>query len=287
MDVIRIFNGLGNQMSQYAFYLAKKKAYPWRTYFITNKYESENIHNGFELNRLFGVRSNKLKELVLYHFLESIYKPVWGYKVFGRFSHSVEEVPNYNFDSRMLAPSYQKGFNFYWGGWHSEKYFLHIREELLRLFRFDESMLNDSSQKWRNIILNDEESCSIHIRRGDFLKDKKWADAISDSYYERAIELIIHKYPNVKFYIFSNDMAWCKEHFKGEAFHFVEGNKGLDAWQDMCLMSKCHHHINANSSFSWWGAWLCTYNDAVTIVPSAFRSDLETNDVYPERWIKL
>ena len=287
MDIIRIFNGLGNQMSQYAFYLVKKKAYPWHTFFITNKYKSKHIHNGYELGRIFGIKSCRLKESILFHFLQSMYKPVWGYKVFGRFSHSVEEAPNYDYSPVMLEPAKHLGFNFYWGGWHSERYFADIREELLKVYQFDESMLNESSKMWVEMIMKDEASCSIHIRRGDFLKDKKWADAIPEGYYDRAIETIKSKHPNVVFYVFSNDLDWCKEYFGLSGFHYVEGNEGTDAWQDMFLMTKCHHHINANSSFSWWGAWLCTHNDSTTIVPSAFRADMVTKDVYPERWIKI
>ena len=83
MDIVRIFNGLGNQMSQYAFYLAKKKAHPLQTSFITNKYESENIHNGYELARVFGIRSCRLKESISFHIMQSMYTPVWGYRFFG------------------------------------------------------------------------------------------------------------------------------------------------------------------------------------------------------------
>ena len=112
MDVIRIFNGLGNQMSQYAFYLAKKKTHHWRTSFITNKYDNEKIHNGYELGRIFGIRSCRLKESILFHFLESMNKPVWGYKIFGRFSHSVEEARNYDYYPKMLELAKHLGVNF-------------------------------------------------------------------------------------------------------------------------------------------------------------------------------
>lgn len=287
MDVIRIFNGLGNQMSQFAFYLAKKKAHPLQTSFISNKYESENIHNGYELERVFSIKSSRLKEVVLFHFLQSMYRPVWGYRFFGKLAHSIEESPNYDYEAKKLDVDSRIGITFYWGGWHSEKYFAHIRKDILDTFKFDENMLNDSSKRWRDMIMADVHSCSLHIRRGDFLKDKKWADAIPDGYFEKAIEYMRTLFGDVHFYVFSNDQEWCKEHFGDEEFFYVDGNEGMDSWQDMFLMTKCRHHINANSSFSWWGAWLCRYDDSITIVPSMFRSDMATKDVYPERWIKI
>lgn len=287
MDIIRVFNGLGNQMSQYAFYLAKKRMHPLQTFFITNKYASENIHNGYELGRVFGIKSCRLKESVLFHIMQSMYVPVWGYRFLGRFAHSIEESPNYDYDAHKLDTASRIGFTFYWGGWHSEKYFAHIRKDILEAFKFDESKLNGSTKGWREIIMADKHSCSLHIRRGDFLKDKKWADAISDGYYERAIKYMRNQCSDIHFYVFSNDLEWCKKHFGNSGFFYVEGNDGLDSWQDMFLMTKCHHHINANSSFSWWGAWLCTDDNSITIVPSMFRSDLVTKDIYPERWLKL
>ncbi len=287
MDVIRIFNGLGNQMSQYAFYLAKKKAYPRSTCFISNQYESENVHNGYELARVFGITRDTIKERLLYQFMQSMYFPVFGHRVLGHFAHPIVEAPNYDFNPEMLKPAKGRGLNFFWGGWHSEKYFKHIRKEILKVFTFDETRLNASSVQCRKRILTDGHSCSIHIRRGDFLKDKKWADAIPEDYYDKAVEYMRNLFPHIQFYVFSNDLDWCKEKFGDDKFYYVQGNSGLDAWQDMYLMTQCHHHINANSTFSWWGAWLCNFSGSITIVPKAFRSDMVTTDVYPEGWIKL
>lgn len=287
MDIIRIFNGLGNQMSQYAFYYAKKKRRPYLTYFITNRYESENVHNGYELGRIFGIKSNALKERIFYHILESLFKPVLGYRILGRITKQLQEKSNYDFDSSMLESPSIFGFTFYWGGWHSPKYFEEHRKELIDTFRFDENLLNESSKKWRDRINSDISSCSIHIRRGDFLNDPKWGKAITEDYYEKAIEIIRKESLDVKFYVFSNDIAWCREHWGDNGFYYIDCNNGLDSWQDMYLMSLCHHHINANSTFSWWGAWLCKHSDSITIVPNRFRADVDCKDVYPDNWIKL
>lgn len=287
MDVIRIFNGLGNQMSQYAFYYAKKRCHPYLTFFVTNRYESENIHNGYELGRIFGIKSNALKERILYHVLESLFKPVFGYRILGKFTKQIQEVSNYDFNKNLLESSLNLRFTFYWGGWHSPKYFEKYRNELLNVFKFKEELLNDETKLWLYRINKDIASCSLHIRRGDFLKDKKWSDAITPDYYDNAIKYIKQHIQDPHFYVFSNDVEWCRKIFGENGFDYINCNSGIDSWQDMFLMTKCRNHINANSSFSWWGAWLCPYDNAITICPKAFISTSETKDVYPDEWIKL
>lgn len=287
MDVIRVFNGLGNQMSQYAFYYAKKKLCPFRTCFVTNRYDSENVHNGYELERVFGIRSCRMKEAILYKFLSSHYAPFCGYRLFWHFTHEVQENQNYDYDESKLRPSENFGFSFYWGGWHSEKYFKHLRKDLLQIFSFDEGKLNAGSRFFAESVRRDVNTCSLHVRRGDFLKDSKWGSVVSPDYYQRAMDYVRQICPKVVFYVFSNDIEWCRRQWGGEGFFYVDCNHGIDSWQDMFLMSICHHHINANSTFSWWGAWLCRFDDAVVIVPKRFRADLITKDIYPERWVKL
>jgi len=156
----------------------------------------------------------------------------------------------------------------------------------MKIFRFDENMLNATTKKWCDKILSDVNSCSLHVRRGDFLTDRKWADAISPDYYEKAIA-IINKKAKSNYYVFSNDIEWCKKKFGNDGFYYIDCNRGIDSWQDMFLMSRCRNHINANSSFSWWGAWLCPYKNSIIIVPEKFRADVNVKDVYPDKWIKI
>lgn len=97
MDIVRVFNGLGNQMSQYAFYYAKKRKHPLTTFFITNRYDSENVHNGYELGRLFGIKSSKLKEQLLYYIYESLFKSLFGYRFLNKISYEIKEPSNYDY----------------------------------------------------------------------------------------------------------------------------------------------------------------------------------------------
>ena len=89
------------------------------------------------------------------------------------------------------------------------------------------------------------------------------------------------------YFVFSDDIAWCQEHFRNIKCHYVDINNGTKSWRDMFLMSLCHYHINANSSFSWWGAWLCKYEDSITICPEEFIRGVDIKDVYPESWIRI
>lgn len=88
------------------------------------------------------------------------------------------------------------------------------------------------------------------------------------------------------FYIFSDDITWCKAEYKDLMPTFIECNKKNKSWRDMLLMSLCTNHINANSTFSWWGAWLSTKN-GITICPTEFIHNVVTRDIYPETWVQL
>ena len=96
------------------------------------------------------------------------------------------------------------------------------------------------------------------------------------------------KFPHAVFVVFSNDIAWCKQQFGEKEFVYVDWNTGADSYRDIVLMSKCKHHILANSSFSWRGAWLNESPDKVMIAPRQwFKTPLDTSDLIPKDWIRL
>lgn len=94
------------------------------------------------------------------------------------------------------------------------------------------------------------------------------------------------KIDNPVFFIFSNDIDWCKNNLKLDHSTLVSCNQGKDSWRDMQLMSECRHHIMANSTFSWWGAWLSKHK-GIIVHPRWFIRDVETKDFYPKRWISI
>lgn len=288
MEVVVIYNGLGNQMSQYAFYLAKKK-YDKNCILIFDD-KGRGNHNGFELDKLFNIRlSTNLKAKIAYRLLclkkihiVSRFLTYIGVRI-------IIDDKHYNFRSSDLINS-KFGVNFYVGGWPSEKHFSQIGSQIRTVFNFPKQ--TDSAYlKWKNLIISDFNSVSIHIRRGDYLIPTKsmyqFAGVASEKYFSNAMVEVRKVIDKPSFYIFSDDISWCREKFVGEEFHFVDCNTGSNSWRDMQLMSLCRHHINSNSTFSWWAAWLCPYEEAVIICPKEYIRNLKTPDVYPNSWITI
>lgn len=286
MDVVLVFNGLGNQMSQYAFYLSKK-CYNKNCICIFDP-SSMNNHNGSELETIFGIKyGHSFKEKIAIFFLKFIRKQkikMLFAKLGIRF---IYENDNYDYNVKNILPG-ENVINYFWGGWHSELYFNDIDKKIKSIYKFPkvkDEVFNDYAK-----CLSEEHSVSIHVRRGDYLdikSDNKYQlnGVCNLLYYKKAICYFKQKNNFSKFYIFSNDILWCKENFIGESYIFVDINKGKDSWKDMYLMSLCHHHIIANSTFSWWAAWLTPYADSITVRPHAFLKNLVTKDFYPKGWI--
>lgn len=144
------------------------------------------------------------------------------------------------------------------GYFQSERYFSSIRNKLLVDFEFPP--LDSINLGIQEQILSSENSVSIHIRRGDYLKPavRNYHGVLPLEYYRKAIENIEKELVEAQYFIFSDDPEWCETNLQGILWNFtiVRGNDGKKSWKDMFLMTQCRHHIIANSSFSWWGAWL-------------------------------
>ena len=289
MDVVVIFNGLGNQLSQYSFYLAKQKYCKNCTCIFDSR--GVNNHNGFELNRLFGIEiPNTIKNRILYWLFQLKKRKIVSSLLSLLKIRIIKEDNKYLFNEDLLVKS-PLGINFYWGGWPSEKHFKAIEKEVKGTFSFPNSEEDEVFNKMKTEIEKNPTSVSLHIRRGDYLKKTnsiyQFGGVATDDYFKKAIQYTIKHINNPSFYVFSDDINWCREHFIGNEYHFVDCNNGLNSWRDLYLMSLCRHHINSNSTFSWWGAWLCEYDDKIVITPEEYIKDLSTPDVYPADWIKL
>lgn len=289
MNIILIFNGLGNQMSQYAFYLACKKHKKCIAMFNPTSID----HNGSELDKIFGIKyTHSYKVKILEYLLILRQKPYWDKLLDILGVHLVREPKDYMYDTHYIKKNF-KGITFLRGGWHSEKYFLDIRDTLLKTFKFPISQEMDKDfQDIVKIIKQDPYSVSIHVRRGDYVSISpdsyyQFGNVATPEYYHKAIDLIKKSIPTPTFYVFSNDIAWCKSEFSNEKIVFVTCNCREKSWRDLYLMTICKHHINANSTFSWWGAWLSIYKDGITIVPHDFIRNVSTPDIYPDKWYKI
>lgn len=134
-------------------------------------------------------------------------------------------------------------------------------------------------------------SISLHVRRGDYLHPKYrdiFGQICTIEYYRKAIRYILEKVEHPVFFIFSDDINWVMENLPIPVkHHFIDWNAGVKSWEDMCLMSNCKHHIIANSTFSWWGAWLNDRTDKIVICPSKYTNSSDSPDFYPESWLKM
>ena len=166
------------------------------------------------------------------------------------------------------------------GYFQSEKYFVDYKKEILDLFRFDETTENKVG-KYLQDNFTDKKVTSIHVRRGDYLSKPNFHPTLPMSYYNEAMRIIGES----EFIIMSDDMEWVKENFKGENIHY---SPFYEEMEDMCLMMLCSNNIIANSSFSWWGAYLGKAD--VVLAPNLwFGPDgpKDTQDVIPNNWIKI
>lgn len=293
MDVVLIFNGLGNQMSQYAFYLIKKKISGSARFIFLKK--SAKVHNGYELGNVFGI---KKKETIGDRFLYAIYllishrkpaivlRPV--IRLFGLLKMTVTyEDDDYSFQYKLLEPS--RGIRYYVGGWHSDKYFLDVKDKVLTEFQFDYSRIGSANSE----ILAKIKTCtsvSVHVRRGDFLSPenfRKFGSVCTLEYFLSAIRKMRSLVEKPHFFFFTNDYTWVKDNFVEDDFTIVNINTGGDSWKDMLLISNCSHNISSNGSFSWWSSYLNRNTNKIVIVPKNFMAHRYIADVYPKDWIQL
>lgn len=293
MDIVILFNGLGNQMSQYAFYLQKKKISSSARFIFEKK--SAVIHNGFELNAIFGIEYHHnifnrflylIYRIAAYKKHKIIISPIHLiFKIIG--VQVIDENREYDFNQAYLIK--KNGLRFYVGGWHAEKYFLGVRDSVLTRFQFNLQDLDILNTNFLNYI-DSVNSVSIHIRRGDYLDSQNYAvfgSVCTMGYYKKAIEYVNKNIKDPLFFIFTNDMLWARENFIGNEFVFVDINTGKWSWRDMLLISRCKHHINSNGSFSWWSAWLDQKKNNLVIVPERYLAYKDLKDIYPDHWIKI
>lgn len=290
MIVIEIAGGLGNQMFQYAFYLKMKGlGYDCRLYYD----EAHRTHNGLELEKAFGLEMPMATQDDIDSLLQrkrDSFSRVKKKVLRLRPSFYWEHDKGYKFKSEVFQqarPVYLQGC------WLSEKYFYDIKETVRQSFRYVSP--NDDLLTLEKI-KTDNHSVSIHIRRGDYLTSGIHRNIEYKTYIENAIRIILARVyrkdltvrPN--FYVFSDDINYAFEvmqDVKGSYHVYFPDNKV--SYLDMQMMSACRHNIIANSTFSWWAAWLNANPDKVVLCPDKwFTTDLlNDNDIVPERWVKI
>ena len=178
------------------------------------------------------------------------------------------------------------------GFFQSEKYFKSIQAQLFKIFTFP-SLPNNTIPPFLAEIRNTL-SVAVHVRRGDFvtsIKTNTYHGVCDTSYYILAMQQIQKKIGSCKFFFFSDDHDWVKQNLISNDSTFLVDTANLPSWYDMYLMTQCKHNIIANSSYSWWGAWLNSNNNKTVIAPKQWFANLDmnsqTSDLIPAEWIKL
>lgn len=170
------------------------------------------------------------------------------------------------------------------GYFQSEKYFKDSRDEILDMFKPSEEQIEYIFNKY-GTLLDLKKTCSIHVRRGNYLKLKEHHPPCDIEYYNLGMS-IMEK--DTTYLIFSDDISWCKENFVGDQFNFIENENDIT---DLAIMGYCKNNIIANSSFSWWGAWLNKNDNKIVVAPTkwfgAAKGNINVDDIYAENWIKL
>lgn len=274
MKIVKFLGGIGNQMFQYAFVLALIKS-RHKVKIDILEYEFYNTHNGYELESIFNIelptitpKEKKLyepkRQRVGYRFLRIILNTNHAYLV---------ENPEFTFSEKLLSSKKTQYLN---GYWQHHKYVDFVEDKLRA------SLIFPNFDDIKNIELEEEirntpNTVSVHIRRGDYIQHPTLGGICTKHYFEKAIDYINKKIANPKFIFFSNDIQWCKENFSLENAIYVDWNIGKHSYRDMQLMSLCAHNIIANSSFSWWGAWLNTNPSKIVIAPKTWINLVDTD----------
>jgi len=291
MILIKLQGGLGNQMFQYAFasIIAKKNSSQIlidNSFFKLTEKKSGFTPRNFELDIFDNSYTNaSILDIKSFNYLSPLNKIK---KRIGLNWPKIYQESSFDFQDDVLSiksPVYLKGY------FQSYKYLAGFEGYIRNLFAFP---IHKLSTQNKNLIpiLNNQNTVSIHIRRGDYVSDletSKFHGSCSYEYYLEAISLVTSKMENPTLVFFSDDADWVKENFKSLSCNkiFIDHNKGTNSWADMYLMSICSHNIIANSSFSWWGAWLNTNAGKIVIAPKKWfhTKEIDINSIIPEEWI--
>ncbi|MDR2599836.1 MAG: alpha-1,2-fucosyltransferase [Oscillospiraceae bacterium] len=166
---------------------------------------------------------------------------------------------------------YTKNVDMYYDGyWQDVRYFDDIRDDILKDYSFNKKLTGKNLEISKKIANIEKQAISIHVRRGDYKGFKIHDICLSIDYYEKAVKEIEERVDNVHYFVFSDDIEWVQESFEflyDKECVYVDWNKGIDSYIDMQLMSLCKHNIIANSTFSWWGAYLNKNPNKIILSP--------------------
>jgi hypothetical protein len=292
--VVRLAGGLGNQMFQYAAGRALALRHGAELKLDVSGFDAYRRRR-YELDAL-SIRASLATDADLARFgIEA--KPRW--RLVERMRRRlriarkgrgfpVYREPHFQFDptiAMLRPPVYLDGY------WQSEKYFCDcaatLRSELTASAPFEAANAAISAR------IDAVTAVSLHVRRGDYADDPKtnrYHGTCSLDYYRRAIDHIVARVGSTHVFVFSDDPPWTRANLRVDApATFVDVNSADRGFRDIQLMSRCRHHVVANSSFSWWGAWLNPSPEKIVVAPKRwFNADgIDSRDLVPAAWVRL
>lgn len=286
MQIVKIIGGLGNQMFQYAYAKAlEQSGYEVKidiTAFLTYK-----LHGGYQLDKYkIDLKPSTIDENKILYKNNIFFKIL---KKLGIENAKIKQEKSLLFDSNFLKIGNN---NYIEGYFQSEKYFKNIREVLLKQFIIKQETSNYTKKIEKKIIVS-KNSCALHVRRGDFVSSTNiHIHGVCDmGYYKKAMKYLEEKVGDMDYFIFSDDIDWVKENLDVQNAIYIESKEKRLPHEDIYLMSLCSHNIIANSSFSWWGAWLNQNKNKIVIAPKRWFVDekmqKQSRDIVCESWIKI
>jgi len=296
MIIVRLSGGIGNQMFQYAcgraisLQLNTKLALD-HSFLEDKTYKPDFTYRDYALD-VFGIQNkispSELRKLGLeMAYIYPLKAKLSLKRILKGYTYYQEKGLNYDENIPLKsAKLYLSGY------FQSEKYFKQAADKIRNDFAFP-PVQNERNKLLLTKITTDENSVSIHIRRGDYLtiRNGNVHFTCSPEYYKNAVDIIRSKISNPTFYIFAHDdLPWAMENLKfSEPHDFIgDHNQGKQSYEDLHLMSMCKHHIIANSSFSWWGAWLNAKPGKTVIAPKNWLiGSKDSFDIVPEQWITI
>ncbi len=280
MVIVKFQGGIGNQLFEYAFY--KELQYLGKeVYADFSAYKNEHQIRELELNKV-GLVVEEVPRKVLSKmgqshetFFDKIVFRLYGKKrivkdEYGQvFSRNFLELDNVFLD----------------GYWQTKKYFEDVFQEVIEEIDFEKN-LDEENRRIANEMSNCD-SISIHMRFGDYVGNNLYSGICTPDYYKKAIEYIKNQISNPKFYVITDDEMAAGAILDGEEYEILSNNRGSDSYKDIYLISSCKHHIMANSSFSWWGVMIDRKDNGLVITPNKWLNEIDTKDIWEERWIKI
>lgn len=285
--IVKLIGGLGNQMFQYALGRSISNHLNGELWLDVTALEKSS--RKYELGALSILENFATRDV-----MQFFSPPVTIVSKLGHLLKINRRWPDHYFQEKhfsyhhevfeLALPLYLEGY------WQSPRYFQNIADKLAAEFRVKKPLYGENIKFAEQI-----QSCnsvSIHVRRGDYISNPHSNDVhgvCSLEYYYRAMKWIASQCTKPKFFIFSDEPEWTEKHFSHDCSVVVAVNSVAEPAEDLRLMRLCKHHIIANSSFSWWGAWLGEYPCKIVVVPQKwFRKDeIDTIDLIPSTWIRL